>query len=107
MYLDNIYDILNKELDYLIKIYNNNKELSHELNSIKTESIKIYNTLTRRNYNKILNKKYQAIYNKILKNIEYIKRQNRDETMIDYLNEIYINILDYSEIILSYEKQRK
>lgn len=103
MYLDKIYKVLDSELDNIMSIYHNNKELIYELELIKEESIKIYNTLIQKKYNIILNSKYEQIYEKNIKIIEYIKSKNDNSIMIDYLSEAYSNILDYSEIIIEHE----
>lgn len=101
MYLDKIFEVLNKELDVVVNDCNN-EELSYELNLLKSESVDIYNQLVNMNYKIILNNKYKDIYKKILKTIEYIKNRNDNSIMIDYLNEIYINIFDYSNMIVEY-----
>ena len=103
MYLDKIFKILNNELNLIIKDNSNDAELLYELELIKKESIKIYDTLIQKKYNIILNKKYKEIYEKTLTTIRYIKNKNDNSIMIDYLSEAYISILNYSEIIIDYE----
>lgn len=104
MYLDKIFKILNNELDIVINNYSNNEELLYELGLLKSESIDIYNQLVKMNYKIILNNKYKVVYKKILKTIEYIKSRNDNSVMMDYLSEIYTNILDYSKTIAEYKK---
>lgn len=102
MYLDKIFKILNNELDIVINDYSNNEELLYELGLLKSESIDIYNQLIKMNYKIILNNKYKEVYKKTLKTIEYIKSRNDNSVMIDYLNEIYTSIFDYSNMIAEY-----
>lgn len=102
MYLDKIFKILNNELDLVTNDCGNNKELLYELGLLKAESNNIYNKLVQMNYKIVLNNKYKEVYEKILKTTEYIKSRNDNSVMIDYLNEIYTNIFDYSKTIAEY-----
>ena len=99
-------DELKTEINNIINEFNkvlNNLEIYYEINNNMAKNFNINN----KNYQTLSNMKYLNDYNKeIIKNINDIMEQIKKENKFSLLNQIYIKMFSFIEIILKYKKEK-
>ncbi|ELC8349140.1 hypothetical protein ACSW9N_13270 [Clostridium perfringens] len=107
--MDKIYSKLIRELDHLKSEFQKDEEQLWELNLIEEEANEIKESIKKEIlcnivYSKFIDYKYAELYTKILNNIKIINDKDvniRNRIMFDFLSEIFSNIYDYTNTVLS------